>query len=80
MRILRHIEKSVIAYIWSCEISTISIATKSKVKTLTLRRGLYSFIWLQGSREPHMTDKKRVLSALFLCAYVNCEFRTERQR
>jgi hypothetical protein len=47
------------------EISTVSKPIKSKVKMLTLRRGLYSlFDWL-GSREPHKTNNPEFCPRFF---------------
>ena len=51
MHILKHIGKAFKLFILVFETSTFQ-STKSKVMTLTFRRGLYSFVWWIGSRRP----------------------------
>ena len=69
------VEKSVSLTLVS-ETSTISKAIESKAMTLTFRRGLYSFIWWQGSRRPQKQVTEFV-RALFLCVFhISCIART----
>jgi hypothetical protein len=40
--------------------------TRGKAMTLTLRRGLCSFVWLQGRPEPHIANNQSLTRAFLI--------------